>query len=211
MIPLKSSDIRRRIRLWPRRAFTLAELVISVGIFSIMIALVMGMVVTQSRFGLALGNYADMTEGTRRAVTRFENDMRAVINVDAGFSDTAVTVNALYPATVSSVVSGAVSVTKISYTYEPGSGPAGGRLVRRRLDASGNVQASEVVLENLVACKILYFNKNDVPYDASAKNYDTPDIKKVLLAATMRRSFANIANTDHLVSAVVTMRCRDNK
>ena len=35
--------------------------------------------------------------------------------------------------------------------------------------------------------------------------------KKVLLAATMRRSFVGIATTDYLVSSVVTMRCRNNK
>lgn len=38
----------------------------------------------------------------------------------------------------------------------------------------------------------------------------TADVRKILLAATMRRSFTGISNSDYLVSAVVTMRCRSN-
>ena len=210
MIPLKSSD-RTAPSGARRHGFTLVELMISSGIFVVMISLVMGMVVMQSRFGVSLGHYADMNEYSRKAMTRFEKDMRLVLNVEPGFSDTEVKANLLSPATVAAVVKGPLPVTRVAYAYVPAPSPgaSGGKLYRRQYDTTGALVAQEVVLDNLIACKLLYFNKNDVLYDGT--NFGTADVKKVLLAATMRRSFVGIATTDYLVSSVVTMRCRNNK
>lgn len=114
MIPLKSSD-RTAPSGARRRGFTLVELMISSGIFVVMISLVMGMVVMQSRFGVSLGHYADMNEYSRKAMTRFEKDMRLVLNVEPGFSDTEVKANLLSPATVAAVVKGPLPVTRVAY------------------------------------------------------------------------------------------------
>ncbi len=145
-----------------------------------------------------------MNEYSRKAVYKFENDMRHAISVETDFSSTQVSINKASQASVENMVNGPMIVTKITYTYEPS--PSGGKLKRTEYDSSGKVLSTEFAMENLIACKFIYFDKNDTPDPAG-----TADIKKVLLAATMRRAFANIANTDYLVSSVVTMRCRNNK
>ncbi len=58
------------------------------------------------------------------------------------------------------------------------------------------------MLENVRSFRLGYFDTDDniAPTTAS--------VKKVMLSGTLQRSFAGLANTDFLVSAVVVMRSK---
>src|ERR1043165_2945294 len=79
-----------------RRAFTLVEIMVSGALFVLMIALVMGMVISQSKFGLAIGNYADMNEYSRKVISQLEQDMRLTRSVSA-ISSTSLDANVVPP------------------------------------------------------------------------------------------------------------------
>lgn len=180
------------------RAFTLVEVMFSAAIMAIMVTLVMGVVVTQSKVGISIGNYADMNESGRKAMTRFETDMRLARKLTA-ISATGVDSHVVVSSDVAGIVDN-IPTTKSVYYYTDA---AGTRLWRESPKGSNKT----LVLDNLVACRFLYFDKNDTAVTDMTR---TADVRKILLAATMRRSFTGISNSDYLVSAVVTMRCRSN-
>lgn len=181
------------------KGFSLIEVLVSAGLFTVMVALVMGMVVYQSRFGLSLGNYADMNTASRKVMTQFEQDMRMARVINADFSTKNVTAKVYDTAsTAEDVVSGKVTTSNVEYSYDK---------------TTGTLSRNGVpLLTELVACEFLYFDQNDGVV-LPAKN--PAPIKKILIAATMRKSLGGgtggVSNSDYLVSAIVTMRCRNNK
>lgn len=182
-----------------RRAFTLIELIVSASITVIMVTLVMGIVVTQSKVGISIGNYVDMNESGRRVMTKFETDMRLARKLNT-ITNTSVQANVVVSSDVTGIVAASPSTQTVSYYVDS----SGTKLWRESPVGSNKT----LMLQNLAACRFLYFDKNDSLVTDMTR---TADVRKVLIAATMRRSFTGLNNTDYLVSAVVTMRCRSNR
>lgn len=182
-----------------RRGFTLVEVIISASITVIMVTLVLGIVVTQSKVGISIGNYADMNESGRRVMTKFETDMRLARKLTT-MANSSVQANVVLSSDVTGIVDNQPSTQTVSYYVD-----ASGTKLWRESPTGSN---KTLMLDNLAACRFLYFDKNDSPVTDMAR---TADVRKILIAATMRRSFTGIVNTDYLVSAVVTMRCRSNR
>lgn len=171
------------------------EVMISASIFAVLVSIVMGMVVFQSRFGMSIGNYSDMNTASRQVMTSVEQDVRSAVSVVAA-EPRKMEIQVLAPDLGVSDVVGVSIPGKLSVVYE--FDIATGVLKRNGFP----------LLKDLVDCQFIYFN----PLDAATTNVS--EIKKVLLAATMRRSVTKggggITNSDYLVSSVVTMRCRNN-
>lgn len=178
-----------------RRGFTLMEVMISSVIFVVLVSAVMTMVVLQVRFGASIGNYSDMNTASRQVMTRFEQDMRSAVSVTVADSRS-MEIQVIRPSLgVSDIVGVPLPATEtVIYKYDEASG-----VLSRN---------NSPLLRELLDCQFVYFN----PLDATTKKVN--EIKKVLLAATMRRSVSGgasgVTNSDYLVSAVVTMRCRNN-
>lgn len=192
-----------------RRAFTLAEVIIAASIFVVMIGLVMTVVVAQARFGAGLGNYSDMNEYSRKAVTRFDRDMRMATSVSSmGTTDVTVTVidsvanwNTNPPILGSSV--------SVRYFFWPADGGTQNKLYRQSpagSPGSAPTAADQVLISGLGACRFSYFDTDN------AHAPTTASVKKILLTGTLSRQItggaAGLTNTDNLVSAMVVMRSK---
>lgn len=171
------------------------EVMISSVIFVVLVSAVMTMVVFQVRFGASIGNYSDMNTASRQVMTRFEQDVRSAVSVTIA-NPRRMEIQVMRPSLGVSDVIGVSfpSTDTILYEYD---------------EASGVLSRNKApLLRELLDCQFVYFN----PLDATTSNLS--EIKKVLLAATMRRSVSGgasgVTNSDYLVSAVVTMRCRNN-
>jgi hypothetical protein len=180
-----------------KKAFTLVEVIVAATLFVITVGLVMGMVISQTKFGIAIGNYSDMNEYSRKVVSQLEKDMRLARTITT-ISPTALDAN-IVPSTLSleDAVQKNPTTVQVVYTYD--------KDAQKLFRESPKGGTRTVVLDNLVACQFMYFNKNDTPVTDMTR---TPDVKKVLISATMRRTSGGISNTDYLVSAVVTLRSR---
>lgn len=187
------------------KAFTLVELMVASSIFTVMVALVMGMVVFQSQYGVTVQHYVDMNEASKHAVTQFEQDMRLVKSVDSASNSTVVKVTILSVPSFTDVVGDTRSTKLVSYSYDR----AAGTFSRQE------GTTTTVLLRDLVGCELLYFSPDDSILRPSGDPavIDSVKVKKVILAAKMRKTIAGPlgrANTDFIVSSAVTMRCRDN-
>ena len=201
-------------------AFTLVEILVATVIGVAAIALVMGMVVTQSRLSASIGNYHDMNAQNRHAMSLMEADLRATNSIQSMTADTLnfkivsdVSTNPITGA-VSPPLTG-VSLVTIAYTYDKSQGT----LSRKVTDPAGKVVADSPVLTNIkqnvdaagVDVPIfIYFNSRDQPLDPS--DVASPAlVKKILINAKMQRGLVNALNTDYLVSAVVVLRANAAK
>lgn len=169
---------------------------VSALIGSMLLAAVCSVMVLQSRLSSGIGNYADMNAGSRRALTLFEREMRAaqtltVMEPDrvAGIFVTNVTKANLSAATP------VYETHTIAYAYDKET-----RTLTRTLDG----KTTSLVLADIEAFSLLYFDKND----AVLTNTSYTAAKKILISATLRRGVLSRTNSDYLVSAMVTMRNR---
>lgn len=203
-----------------RAAFTLVEILVATVIGVAAIALVMGMVVAQSRLSASIGNYHDMNAQNRHAMSLMEADLRATNSIQ---SMTANTLNFKIVSDVSTnPITGAVSppltgvsLVTIAYTYDKSQGT----LSRKVTDAAGKVMSDASVLTNIKQNVdaaggdvpiFIYFNSRDQPLDPS--DVASPAlVKKILINAKMQRGLVNALNTDYLVSAVVVLRANAAK
>lgn len=193
MICHKSSDSSPCVR--SRAGFTLPEVLVASFILAIVVTLVMTMVVFQTRFSMAIDNYSEMNTLSRQVMNRLELDVRGTSFV-ATAEPRKMVINVMDPNLgVSDLVGGSPAQTTITYEFD---------IIKGTLNRNGTP-----LVGNLVDCQFVYFN----PLDGTTTS--TSEIKKILLAATMRRAITagdrGVTTSDYLVSSVVTMRCRNNK
>jgi hypothetical protein len=134
-----------------------------------------------------------MNTASRKVMTQFEQDMRLVVAISE-VSGVKLKATMVSPDLSAAQIVGTTPATiPIEYAYDKDKG----KLTRNGV----------AILENLTDCQFLFFSSIDAPTTSTAS------IKKVLVAATMNKSIAGsggITNSDYLVSAIVTMRCRNN-
>lgn len=180
----------------PRRraAFTLVETIVAVTLGTILMAAVFSVIVMQARLSTSVGNYADLNAGSRQAMSLFEREMRTAKTIAVMESDK------VEGTLTTSVAAGTLADKAPGYTYAvvTYAYDKGRRTVTRAVDG----QKPVVVLSDVESFSFRYFNKNDAPAVTTA------DIKKILISATLRRTVQGTANSDYLVSAMVTMRNR---
>lgn len=198
----RSSSFTKKRRVL-RRAFTLSELLIASSVFVVMVALLCGVVVAQTKCGVSLGNYADMNESSRRLFTQFDKDMRMAKDVSVmGAQEVKADLiedvdwNALLGSADASTWAKATSGKTATTRYII----SDSKLVREY--TSDGKTSSSTLLSGLLSGSFVYFNNDD---DIATT---TPSIKKIMVSGVMQRPVAQNKNTDYLVSAVVVLRSK---
>jgi hypothetical protein len=190
----------------PRRraGFTLVEVTVASSIFVMMIALLTGVIITQTKFGLSIGNYAEMNSASVKLLTQFDKDMRmaktvttmtsteVVVQIVDDVDWTALNANPdKYWATVT-----AATPATVRYTFS-----TDGKLVREYTTATEK-PVTTTLLTGLESGRFAYFNNDDDIANT------TPSVKKIMISGTLKRASGNNSNSDYLVSAVVVMRSK---
>jgi hypothetical protein len=189
----------------PRRraAFTLVEVTVASSIFVMMIALLTGVIITQTKFGLSIGNYAEMNSASVKLLTQFDKDMRMAKTVTT-MKSTEVVVQivddvdwaALNKGSDWTTVTADRSAT-VRYTFT-----TDGKLVREYTPATGKAVTTTTLLTGLESGQFAYFNNDDDIANT------TPSVKKIMVSGTLKRASGKNSNSDYLVSAVVVMRSK---
>ena len=167
-------------------AFTLAEVLVGVGVGSIAAIAVMALSLYSGKTFAGISNYLDMESGGRTALDRLTTDIRAAQAVTA-FSKDCLTVRA-------------ADGTELTYTYRPST---------RELERTHQGLTSTVLKE----CDQLQFALYQAPADTSA--YDTfstgvlTNSKVVTVSWTCSRSLlGNKVNTENVQSAKIVIRAK---
>ncbi len=169
---------------------------ISTLVGTMLLAAVLTVIVLQARMSTSIGNYTDMNSSSRQALSLFEREMRTAQTISVMRTDRVEGVFVTH-VTQASLDSSTPVYEKhtIAYAYD-----AKARTLTRTMDGKNPT----VVLSDIEDFSLRYFSKNDAVLGAT--NY--ADVKKILISATLRRTVIGTANSDYLVSAMVTMRNR---
>lgn len=198
-----------------RRAFTLSEVLISVTVGAVLITLLMGMVVTHARLAVATGNYAEMNEENRRALTLFDNDMRAASDV-LEMRDDYVRVSA-----ITGLRAGVPKSDTIEYTYDPKAATfsrtvtdsvTGAKQTRTLITGVDTDVFNRSKNSSAKLGPLTYLNKDDqvvlTATDPGVTTVRILEVKKIMLNVKLKRGNSLLTNSDYVVSAVVVMRSR---
>lgn len=169
---------------------------LAVTLGSMLLAAVISVVILQARMSTGIGNYADMNAKSREALTLFEREMRTAQSISV------METNKVEGVFITSVTKS--ELESASPTYEKKTIAYEYNAAAKTLTRTVNGANPKVVLSDVVAFSLRYFNKND----AVLTNTAYADVKKILISATLRRSVVTTSNSDYLVSAMVTMRNR---
>jgi prepilin-type N-terminal cleavage/methylation domain-containing protein len=184
-----------------RAGFTLVEMMVSLTVGSILIAMVMSAVVVQCRMSAAVGNYEVASRQGRIAMKQFECDIRQAKNLLAtpdhanGYDPTRVNMEI-----VTGVAADGTAIrSTVAYYYN-----AATRTLYREQPAGSN---RRTLINDLSDCRFSYFGRNDNQLPSTGNPSPSPmELRRVLLSAVVTKSNLSQANRDRMVSASVVMR-----
>lgn len=183
------------------RAFTLVELMITLTISTIVIASILGTFLTFAKSSASVGEYAHMSQESRKALELFSRDVRA--------ADGITVINAL---SSDGVVFSRTGLTlsfpdyygprTVKYRYLSANG-----ILRRIETYDGTVRRSDV-LTGVKRFQVKFFetpgeNFESIPGPVASVNAWT---KSLQLDAELLRKVLTIDNTDYIISARFMMR-----
>lgn len=163
--------------------FTLVEMMITMGILSMIIATGLTAVTFISQSSTSLSNYTIMSTDSRHALERAARDFRMGFNVN---SATSTTIDF-------DIYGKAGAIDNIVYTYSSSN---------KTLYRSENGSSNEAVLEDLQNFQFNYYNLRRESTTAPIS------IKEVQLEGIMRRHVLVLTNTNYIISARFMMRNR---
>lgn len=168
---------------------------------SILMAMILGVVVTQTRLCASVGNYEEMNRQGRIVLKSFESDIRQARTL----LPTPSASNGYDVAQVNIEVVKKLNPDftplseKISYGYD-----AAKKTLWREQPSGAN---RKVLLSGVTSCRFSYFGLNDNPLPNSSNPTPSPqEVRKIMISASLERAPAALKNTDNLVSAVVVLR-----
>ena len=177
--------MKKRIRessLASRKGFSLVELMLTMFIGGIILAGATATLNLWARSSMAVGNYADMSGSTRRALDIFASDARMATDVSAS-STSQFTFTAFGAGT---------STVAVDYTFDADAGT-----LTRTYDG-----ASQVILEDVDQFLFAYLDLN------LTTTTNPLSVKVVRIESILQKRVLNISNTDEIISARFMLRNR---
>lgn len=162
--------------------FTLVELMIGMALAGLVLAGVAMTLNMWARSSMSLGNYADMSGNSRRALDVFAYDVRMANNVSVSSSTT-------FTFTAYDAGSGNATVT---YSFD-----AGANTLTRNYDG-----VSSIILDDVEQFGFSYLDLN------RAATIDALSVKVVQIEAVLLKQVLNLNNTDEIISARFMLRNR---
>ncbi len=164
-----------------QRAFTLVEIIITLGVASIFMTVLMSSFVFMGRSSMALGNYQEFSQQGRHFLEVFGRDCRMTRDVLA-LSSTGITMSVQFPDGVRTVI----------YSYNSNTGD-----LNRTEDG-----VSRTVLFDVIDVDFTFFNIT------GTETTQLLEVKALELRAVMERTLLRLVNTEQIISARFTMRNR---
>ena len=172
------SDVNRT-----RSGFSLIELLISLGLLTLIISVGLTALTFISQSSTSLTNYSIMSRESRYALEEFARDIRM------GYRVNDANINKLD----FNIYGKAGTINKVVYTYEP---------TENKLYRSEDGGNKEEVLNDLTAFQFRFFNLRKNPTTAPIS------IKEVQIEGLMKKNALLVTNTNYIISARFMMRNR---
>ncbi len=169
-----------------RGAFTLAEVLVTLTLSGIVLAISVGSLLFLAKTTKGLGNYQEMNLSSRFTLEDFGSDARMTVDVNSATAS-AVSLD-VYDAT------GGISTVVYSYDADAGTFSR----------TTGGV--TRVVLKDVQSLELVYFNLSGVKDTDGTIN--PLEVKEIQLQAEMQRDIMSIKNTNEIISARFMMRNR---
>lgn len=183
------------------RGFTLVEVMVSAVLGSILMAMILGVVVTQTRLSASVGNYEEMNRQGRVVLKAFETDMRQARTLlptesaSNGYDVARVNIEVIKKLNPDATPAS----EKICYGYD-----AEKKTLWREQPSGSN---RKVLLTGVTSCRFAYFGLNDNPLPNASNPTPSPrEVRKIMVSASLERAAGPGKNTDNLVSAIVVLR-----
>jgi len=172
------------------RGFTLVEIMISIAIFSIMMASMMPTFIVFTKGMASLGNYASMSMSSRNALEHFSRDvhMARTLSVASAYE-----ITLELPSDAGSYV--------IHYQYDPNAGS----FTRKQYAEDGvTLLRTSVLFSDVSELNMVFYNRLDV--DVTDEASILTETKTIQLNAKLVKKVMNQNNTDYIISARFLMR-----
>jgi prepilin-type N-terminal cleavage/methylation domain-containing protein len=167
----------------PKKGFSLVEVIITMGLLTMIIAVGLSAVTFISQSSTALTNYTIMSTNGRQALEILSRDLRMGYDI-----------NSASPKTFDFQIYGKAGANdRIAYEYDE---------VADILYRTVNAGTKEVVMDDLVSFAFNYYNLRRLPTTAEIS------IKEVQIEGLLKRSSLRINNTNHIISARFMLRNR---
>ncbi|MDQ8186109.1 prepilin-type N-terminal cleavage/methylation domain-containing protein [Pelagicoccus sp. SDUM812002] len=169
-----------------RRAFTLVEVLVTVSLCGLVLAISTGSLLFLAKTTKGLGNYQDMNMASRFTLEDFGSDARMTVDVNSATA-TRVSLD-VYDST------GGISTVVYAFDAVTGtfSRTAGGK--------------TDIILKDVKSLELVYYNLYGVKDSDGTIN--PIEVKEIQLQAEMQRNVLSINNTNEIISARFMMRNR---
>jgi prepilin-type N-terminal cleavage/methylation domain-containing protein len=164
------------------KGFTMVELMLTVAIAGIILAGAATTLNLWARSSMAVGNYADMSGSTRRALDIFASDVRMATDVSTSSANRF---------TFTAYGSG-TSTVAVDYRFDAGVGT-----LTRTYDG-----VSQVILQDVDQFLFAYLDMN------LSATTNPLSVKVVRIESILQKRVLNISNTDEIISARFMLRNR---
>lgn len=183
-----------------KNGFTLPEVLISMSIGCVLIALVLSLSVIQGRLCLSLGDFELANRQSRIAMKQFESDIRQARtilpteNKQSGFDPMIIKLETI----IGFDAEGDPIKEIVTYSYNT---------TKKSLERQYANRPKKTLIENLSACQFTYFGINDTPLPSGVNATPAPtELRKVVLSGTVTKTRGAKENRDHLITASVVLR-----
>ena len=172
------------------RGFTLMEIVVSIGIFSMVMASMIPTFIVFTKGMASLGNYANMSMSSRNALEHFSRDVHTAETLLVA---TAYEITVVLPSDAGSFV--------INYEYDADAGS----FTRKKYAEDGvTLLTTRVLFSDVSELNIVFYNRLDV--DVTDEATILTETKTIQLNAKLVKKVINQNTTDYIISARFLMR-----
>ena len=186
---LKKASIEGRVR-----GFTLVEIMVTVTLFSLVIASLISTFLVFNKGMAGLGNYTSMSVSSRGALEYFSRDIHVAQSL--------VTANGNEVVLVLPDDAGGFT---ISYKYDP----VKGEFTRKKYDTDGTTLLStDILFKDVEIFKMVFYNRLNV--DVTSEASVLTEAKTVQINAKLVKKVIDQNNTDYIISARFLMRNRSS-
>jgi prepilin-type N-terminal cleavage/methylation domain-containing protein len=172
------------------RGFTLVEIMVTITIFTIVMASMVPTFIFFAKGMASLGNYSSMSMSSRNALEHFSRDVHVAEEILVASADQ---IRVQLPSDAGSFV--------VDYEYDADTG----NFTRSKYEADGaTLLTTTVLFSDVIEFDLVFYNRRDVvvPDGASIEN----ETKTIQLNAKLLKKVINTNTTDYIISARFLMR-----
>ncbi|WP_162025767.1 MULTISPECIES: PilW family protein [unclassified Lentimonas] len=179
----------RRLMPPKTRGFTLVEIMVTLTVFSMVMASLMATFLVFSKGMVSLGNYGAMSSSSRQTLEHFSRDVHATQSLQVA---TANEFECVLPAEAGGYT--------INYKYDPNTSD----FTRKKYSSGGTLLKTDVLFEDVETFEMIFYNRSDV--DVTGDTSILNEAKTVQINAKLVKNVISQTNSDYIISARFLMR-----